>query len=173
VLNEALLRILPALLEKGIQTIHQTGNDHYDAVKTATEEYGIRQGESGYAACPFLPVGELADALAFATIVISRAGAGSIAEIAAAGKPAILVPLASAANDEQRMNAYDIAEIGGALVIEEANLGKNMLLEKIIELIDHPEIRKSMGEKVRAFYHPDAADAIASSLSALIMERRS
>ena len=119
-----------------------------------------------------MPVDELADALSFVTVVLSRAGAGSIAEISATKKPVILVPLHSAANDEQRMNAYDIARIGGALVIEDANLGKSMLLEKILELIDHPEVRQSMSEKINAFYHPDAAESIATSLYDLIARKR-
>ncbi len=173
ILNEALLRVLPSLLERNIQVIHQTGSDHYESIKEAVEKYGIAIGTSGYVPVPFLPAGELADALSAAMIVISRAGAGSIAEIAATKKPAILIPLASAANDEQRMNAYDIAGIGGALVIEEANLGKNMLFEKIVELIDQPGTRVSMSEKIGAFYHPDAAQAIAESLATLIRERRS
>lgn len=168
VLNEATLRVLPSLLEKGIQVIHQTGSDHYEAIKEAVEEYGIGQGKSGYAARPFFPAEELADALALATVVLSRSGAGSVSEIAATKKPAILVPLASAANDEQRMNAYGIAEIGGALVIEEANLGMNLLLEKIAGLIDHEETRRSMSGKISAFYHPDAAQAIASGIKDLI-----
>lgn len=172
VLNEALLRILPSALEKGWQIVHQTGSEHYDLIKNTVEEHGIVLGTSSYMPVPFLSATELADALAAATLVLSRAGAGSIAEIAANGKPAILIPLASAANDEQRMNAYDIAGIGGALVIEEANLGKNMLFEKINELIEQPTVRASMSEKIRAFYHKDAAQAIAQSLATLIKEQR-
>ncbi len=171
-LNEATLRILPSLLEKNIQIIHQTGSEHYEVVKNAVEEYGITLGTSGYVALPFLSVQDLADALALSSIVLSRSGASSIAELAATKKSVILVPLASAANDEQRMNAYDIAEIGGALVLEEANLGTHMLLEKLAELIDHPEVRVSMSEKIASFYHPDAADAIALGIHDLIMLRR-
>lgn len=171
-LNEATLRILPSLLEKGVQIIHQTGADHYEVVKSAVEEYGIALGTSGYIAVPFLSVDDLADVYALTSIVLSRAGASSIAELAATKKSAILIPLASAANDEQRMNAYAIAEIGGALVLEEPNLGTHMLLEKLVELIDHPEVRASMSEKIASFYHPDAADAIALGMHELIMLRR-
>ena len=111
---------------------------------------------------------ELADALTLSTIVLSRSGAGSIADIAANKKAAILVPFGSAANDEQRLNAYEIAKIGGALVLEEANFSEHIILEKIDELLSQPELRQSMGEKMSVFYHPDAADAIAEGLSFLI-----
>lgn len=167
-LNLAILNTLPTLLEKNIQVIHQTGNGQYEDIVASVEAYGLKIGESGYIPRPFLSAGELADALAYATLVISRAGAGSIAELAATGKAAILVPLESAANDEQRMNAYDVAEIGGALVLEESNLGEHILLEKIEELLGNQELRQAMGEKLRSFYHPDAADAIADGVRSLV-----
>lgn len=168
VLNEALLLILPSLLEKGVQVIHQTGSESYEAIVKAVTEYGVKIGESGYVVKDFLQPQEVADALALATLVLSRAGAGSISEIAAVKKPAILVPLASAANDEQRMNAYDIAQIGGAVVLEEANLGQHILLQKIEELLSRPDLLQTMGEKIAAFYHPDAAKDIAAGITALI-----
>lgn len=167
-LNKAVLDILPSLLEKNIQVLHQTGNKHYEDIVASVEAYGLSIGESGYVPRPFLAAEELADALACATLVISRAGAGSIAELAATGKTVILVPLESAANDEQRMNAYDVAALGGALVLEEPNLGEHLLLEKIEELLNNQELRKTMGEKLRSFYHPDAADRVADGVRALM-----
>lgn len=171
VLNEAILRVLPGLLERNIQVVHQTGEKNYDTIVTSVEAYGLKLGASGYVPRAFLSAMEIADALSVATIVISRAGAGSIAELSATKKASILVPLASSANDEQRLNAYDVAEIGGALVIEEENLGQNMFLEKIDELLAHPEVRTSMGEKLTAFYHPDASDTLASGVLSLIQNK--
>ncbi len=164
ILNVACLRVVPALLEKGVQVIHQTGSENFDDVADAAEAVGIRSGERGYVAVPFMTAEGVADALALATVVVSRAGASSIAELAATRKAAILVPLGSAANDEQRMNAYDIADIGGAVVLEEGNLGEHLLLEKIEELLGNAELRTTMGQKISAFYHPDAALAIASGI---------
>lgn len=170
-LNAAVLRILPRLLEKNIQVLHQTGTKNHEAIVAAVLAAGLRIGESGYVPQAFFKADEVADALALATLVLSRAGASSIAELAATGKAAILVPLEGAANDEQRMNAYDVAALGGALVLEEANLGEHILFEKIEELLGNPELRREMGEKLRAFYHPDAADAIASGISDLMINR--
>ncbi|NCQ05979.1 MAG: undecaprenyldiphospho-muramoylpentapeptide beta-N-acetylglucosaminyltransferase [Candidatus Moranbacteria bacterium] len=171
ILNEAILRILPGLLERNIQVVHQTGEKNYETIVASVEAYGLKVGTSGYVPRAFLSATELADVLKVATIVISRAGAGSIAELSAMKKASILVPLASSANDEQRLNAYDVAEIGGALVIEEGNLGQNMFLEKIDELLAHPELRASMGEKLTAFYHPDASDTLASGVIALAQNK--
>ena len=170
-LNEAVLRILPYLLEKNIQVVHQTGIKNYESIVASVEAYGVKIGESGYVPKAFLSALEIADVLKVATIVISRAGAGSIAELAATKKASILVPLEGAANDEQRMNAYDVAELGGALILEESNLGEHLLLEKIEELLSDSELRASMGEKLAPFYHPDAADAIASGIYDLIQNK--
>ncbi len=167
-LNKAILGILPSLLEKNIQVIHQTGEKHYADIVASVAAYGLKVGESGYVPRAFLAVEELADAFAVATLVISRAGAGSIAELAALGKPSLLVPLIGAANDEQRMNAYDVAALGGALVLEEPNLGEHILLEKISELLADAELRKAMGEKLRTFAHPDAAEKIADGITSLM-----
>lgn len=171
ILNEAILRVLPELLKDGVQIVHQTGSEHQKEVVMQAEERGIGSDQHAYIPRPFFSADELADLLACATLVISRAGAGSIAEIAATKKASILVPLASAANDEQRMNAYDIAAIGGALVLEEANLGVHIFHQKIIDLLKNDEARRAMEEKVHAFYHADAADQIAEGVLELIHNR--
>lgn len=171
VINKALLAILPTLLQKNIQVLHQTGSAHFDALVASVEAFGLKVGESGYTPRPFFEAAELGDALACATLVLSRAGAGSIAELAARGKAAILVPLASAANDEQRLNAYDVAALGGALVVEEPNLGEHLLLEKIEKLLADAPLRATMGEKLSVFHRPDAADKIAEGLLTLITQK--
>lgn len=167
-LNESLLHILPELLKAGIQIVHQTGRENYDALNRIRTEHGLDQPGSGYVIRDFFPVTELADVLALALVVLSRAGASSISELAATKKASILVPLASAANDEQRMNAYDIAKIGGAEVLEEANLGEHILLQKIIELMRDGNLRSQLGEHMYQFYHPDASAAIATGIRTLM-----
>lgn len=168
VLNRAALSILPSLLEKNIQVLHQTGRKNYEDVVDSVKEHGLKIGESGYTPWPFFSAEELADALSQATLVVSRAGAGSIAELAAASKAAILIPLMNAANDEQRLNAYDVAALGGALVLEEPNLGEHILFQKIDELLNDAELRKTMAVKLHSFYHPNAADAIADGVMSLM-----
>ncbi len=163
-LNNALLRVLPLLLTRGVQIIHQTGSNHLKGVLALAAELGVPTESGSYHPIDFLSAEEIGDTLAVADIVVSRAGAGSIAEIAACRKALVLVPLPSAANDEQRKNAYDIAEIGGALVLEEANLGEHLFLENLENLLNNDDLRAEMGEKLHVFYHPDAAERIADGL---------
>lgn len=163
VINAAIIKILPALLQRA-QVIHQTGEENFEEVSHSAAQQGIKVGRDGYLAFSFLQAEEMRDALAVADLVISRAGAGSIAGIAAAGKAAILIPLLTAANDHQRMNAFELAKVGGALVLEEVNLTESLLLGNIEKLLNDSELRSSMGSKIRVFYHPDAADKIADGV---------
>ncbi|MEI7750267.1 MAG: undecaprenyldiphospho-muramoylpentapeptide beta-N-acetylglucosaminyltransferase [Candidatus Moraniibacteriota bacterium] len=166
-LNRAVARMLPDIIRE-TQVLHQTGEKNYTEAVALVGEYGIKAGREGYVAAPFLNASELSDALARADVVISRAGAATVAELAACGKTAILVPLPTAANDEQRMNAYEVARLGGAIVLEEANLGEHMLASKVDTLLRDPTLRSGMAEKIRAFYNPVAADMIADGIIGLV-----
>lgn len=162
-INGAVLSILPELLTRA-QVIHITGPQHHETTVHHAGEQGIKEGREGYVATPFLERDALRDAYALADLVITRAGANTITEVAANRKPAIIIPLTNAANDHQRMNAYALAQIGGALVLEEANLGKNILLEKITTLLADQELRARMVTQMGTFYHADAAEKIAQGL---------
>lgn len=162
--NDAVARILPELL--GIASvIHQTGEEQFARVVAEMGTLGIAPDtDLGYRPRMFLSAEELGDAYAVSDLVISRAGANSIADAAAYGKPLILVPLSTAANDEQRRNAYDVAAIGGATVLEEGNLTQHVLFSKIQSLLMDESKRKEMGEKLRFFYHADADTLIADGI---------
>lgn len=166
-MNLAILKVFPRLLEKFF-VIHQTGLANYDEVLKRIEELSIGDLSGRAYISAFLDVADLSDALSLADLVVSRAGANAISEIAAVGKPVILIPLPSAANDEQRMNAYEIARAGGALVIEEGNLGENMLSSKIEGLMNDTALREKMASSLRFFHHPDAALQIANGIITLI-----
>ncbi|MCX6763135.1 MAG: undecaprenyldiphospho-muramoylpentapeptide beta-N-acetylglucosaminyltransferase [Candidatus Moranbacteria bacterium] len=165
-INNKILSILPKLLEK-YQIIHQTGEKNLDEVERKAGELGIKPGREGYHTLAFIEE-DLKNILAVSDLVISRAGANSIAEIAANGKPAILIPLEHSANDHQRMNAYSLAKIGAAVVLEESNLGENMLLSKIDEILGNSELRQKLSENIKVFYHPEAAEKIAEGVLAMI-----
>lgn len=170
--NLAILRIFPRLLEKFF-VIHQTGQANYEEVMNRLGEHSLPESAGRYHIEAFLDTGALSDALALADLVVSRAGANTISEIAAVGKPSILIPLPSAANDEQRMNAYEIARAGGALVLEESNLGENLFAGKIEELMNDSSLRERMSRAIRTFFHPDAARRIAEGIVSLIREKES
>jgi len=162
-INEAISSIIYELT-KICQVIHQTGEEKYHETVKKVRLAGIKEDHDGYYPIPFIEQSELKDALAVSDIVISRAGANSISEIAANEKPAILIPLSSAANNHQGMNAYALAENKGAIVLEESNIGKSMLIQKIEALLKDNELKESLSKNIKEFYHPDAADKIAQGI---------
>ena len=169
IIDHAVVTILPKLVAQA-DVIHQTGMAHYEETVQLAGEYGIEPDKNGYFPRSFIELDDLRHALAVADIIVSRAGANAISEIAAVGKPAILIPLASAANDEQRRNAYEIARVGGALVLEEGNLGENIFFHKIIDLLNDNALMLSMQQAIRVFYHPEAGDVIADELIRLMQK---
>jgi len=168
-INSRIINILPKLLRK-YQIIHQTGENNFEEVRhLVATEAGIKvgHGEEGYHPIPFIG-DEIKDIFAVSDLVISRAGANSISEIAANGKPAIFIPLENSANNHQRMNAYAIAKTGGCVVLEENNLGEHMLLEKIEEIMDNDGLRTKLSQNIKAFYHADATERIADGILGMI-----
>lgn len=163
VINEAIVKILPQLLHS-YQVIHQTGEGNFNQVVSEAALQGIKVGRDGYFATTFMNANQLRDAFALCDLVISRAGATFIAEIAANEKPAILIPLGSSANDHQRMNAFALAKIGAAFVLEESNLGQHLLLEKIEKILNDDDLRSNMIAQIKTFYHSNAADVIANGV---------
>ena len=97
-------------------------------------------------------------------IVVARAGATTLSELAAAGKPAILVPLPTAADDHQRKNADVIARAGGAVVIDERELTGDRLAEALVRLSQDSAHRAAMARAIRTFARPDAAARIADKV---------
>lgn len=166
VINNKILNILPELLRR-YQIIHQTGSANYEEVVHRAAEFGIKAGRDGYQPVGFIGE-EMKDVFAMADMVIARGGANYISEIAANAKPSILIPLLNSANDHQKMNAYSIARMGGCIVLEENNLGENMLLGKIDEIMTNEELRSGLSRNVQQFYHPDAAEKIASGIISMI-----
>ena len=101
--------------------------------------------------------------MAEADVIVCRAGATTLAEIAVAGKPAILVPLPTAADDHQRRNAELVAAAGAAEVMREGDLTGAALARRLLALAADPERRQRMGASARALARPDAAGAIVRS----------
>ena len=165
-INDKILRILPKIMHK-YQIIHQTGDYDFKRVVNMAGELGFKAGREGYYPIAFIEE-NIEDVFAVADLVISRSSATTISEIAANKKPAILVPLENSASDHQRMNAYSLARIGGCIVLEENNMGENMLLEKIDELMDNELLRNKLAENIGKFYHPEATEKIAEGILGMI-----
>lgn len=160
VINQAVVEILAKLLER-FEVIHQVGEANFEDLRFETapilKEGG---GERYYHMVASLAENEMRDAYLLADIIVSRAGS-TIFEIAAWGKPAILIPLRIAAQDHQRANAYAYAATGAAVVVEEANLTPSLLLHEITNIADHPARRVKMAEAAKVFSRTDAAEVIA------------
>jgi UDP-N-acetylglucosamine--N-acetylmuramyl-(pentapeptide) pyrophosphoryl-undecaprenol N-acetylglucosamine transferase len=113
---------------------------------------------------------ELPDVLALADVLVSRSGAGTLAEITALGKAAVLIPLASAAGDEQRHNARHLADSGAAVALLGAATPDG--LRKALEpLLADPGLRARIAANARVQGHPDAAERLADMV--LCMAERS
>lgn len=165
-INDKIIDLLPELLRK-YQIIHQTGENNFEEAKRRAGELGVKAGHEGYFPVAFIG-DELKDILAVSDLIISRAGANSISEIAANGKPSILIPIEKSANNHQRMNAYSVARMGGCIVLEENNLGGNLLLSRINEVMDDETLRSKLSENIRRFYHPEATDRLADGILGLV-----
>jgi UDP-N-acetylglucosamine--N-acetylmuramyl-(pentapeptide) pyrophosphoryl-undecaprenol N-acetylglucosamine transferase len=112
----------------------------------------------------------MASAYALADLVVCRAGASTIAELAACGKPSILIPYPHAANDHQRRNAEALAGIGGAFLLPDEELNGSRLAGLIEQCYRDPEGRRIMGMKAGSFARVDADERVAELILSLIRE---
>ncbi len=103
-------------------------------------------------------------AYAVADIVISRAGANSLAELSAWSKPAIVVPLSSSANNHQSQNAQALARMGGVRILQQVDLTGFKLMSEIDRLMSDPASRSYLGKTLHKFYEPESASKIAELL---------
>lgn len=165
-INECMVEALP-LLSKGaplVGIIHQTGETDYNAVREAYENVAIAAE-----VCAFIE--NMADVLARADLVVARAGAMTVAELAAAGKVALLVPFPVATDNHQLENARALERAGAARVIEQAKLGPVRLVEEIRSLLGEPRRLTEMEQRARALARPHAAERIADLIEELAARR--
>lgn len=143
-INEMILEILPKLTEK-CQVIHQCGAKNYKGIKNKINKLNLKYPER-YRTYPFIK-DEMKDVYALAKVVISRAGANSLAEIVALQKPNILIPLSTSANNHQFKNAEFFVEKGASLIINETADSSQDLLDAIFELLDDKNLQYQMKQK--------------------------
>lgn len=133
-----------------VRFIHQTGSAAFEALEKKFTESGL-EGRI----VPFID--DMPAAFAQADLVICRAGAGAVAELAAAGKPSVLVPLPHAADQHQLRNAEAFARSGAARLILDPEMDGGRFFEEVRKLASQPGVLKHMGEQARTFAHPGAA----------------
>jgi UDP-N-acetylglucosamine--N-acetylmuramyl-(pentapeptide) pyrophosphoryl-undecaprenol N-acetylglucosamine transferase len=159
VVPDALKRLDPGLLVR-LRLSQQVRPEDMDRVRMIYDEMGIAAELRGF-------FDDVPDRLAAASLVISRAGASSIADITAIGRPAILIPYAIAADDHQAANAAGLVSAGGAFMIREAELTPEGLAGHITAILSDPEGARAMAEASLSEGRPDATEHLAALVEEL------
>jgi UDP-N-acetylglucosamine--N-acetylmuramyl-(pentapeptide) pyrophosphoryl-undecaprenol N-acetylglucosamine transferase len=157
-INQFVVENLPQLASNlpGWEVIHQTGDRDERVVREAYESRQIRCTVSRF-------IDDIAQVYARTTLAIARAGATTLAELAVAGIPAVLIPYPYAASNHQWHNAQAFGRAGAALVVEQ-RLGVAGPVSAVIPLLRGPELRREMRLSMLRLGRPDAARAIASQI---------
>ena len=144
-----------------LRVLHQTGKARDQSVRDAYARVGV----SNARVVPFLD--DVASELAHADVVVARAGAGTVAEIAAVGRPALLVPFPHATDDHQAANALALERAGGAICLRQADADVPRLACELASLLGDPGRRIAMSRAACSFGRPEASVEIARDLCAL------
>jgi len=168
-LNDMLLAILQKALNE-FEIIHQTGEANFKMVEQEAKVVISEENLPYYHPVPFLNENEIRHAYAVADLIVSRAGSGTIFEIAALGKPSILIPLPESAQNHQVENAYAYAATGAAIVLEEANMRPHFFLERILSIVSDRAETERMSSAALRFAKPNAARIIADYLLTYLLQ---
>lgn len=165
-INEIILAALPLLADRASswQWLHLTGAGHFEKVKPAYAKYGLKTVIQ-----PFLAEMDLA--LGAATATVSRAGASSLAEIAATRLPSLLVPFPAAADNHQYRNARAFETTGAARLLEQKDATPEKVAAILRELAENEPARAAMQAALAQWHAPEAAEQIASHILKAIGER--
>ncbi|MCZ8130655.1 MAG: undecaprenyldiphospho-muramoylpentapeptide beta-N-acetylglucosaminyltransferase [Steroidobacteraceae bacterium] len=156
----AINRLVPAALallppRERPEVLHQTGRNRRDEVAKAYAAAGIEADVREF-------IDDMAGAYAWADAAVCRSGALTVAELAAAGLPSLLVPFPAAVDDHQTANARFLASRGAAVLLPEATLTAERLAQELQGVVGHdPRRRAAMAEAARAAAHPGAAERLA------------
>lgn len=159
--NESLEAGLKSIVDRGFQVIWQTGKNFGDRGPAAAK--GLR----GVVVTPFIT--DMASAYKAADLVVSRAGAGSISELQALGKPAILVPSPNVAEDHQTHNARALSDRGAALLVTDAD-ARNSLVKEALALISDPARLEAMSREIGKMGISDSDSRIADEVVKILNE---
>ena len=156
-INVAIVQALPFLNQAvpGIHLIHQTGEKDCAEVQAAVADSGVSAEATAF-------IDDMPGAFARADLLVCRAGASTVAEITAAGKPAIFIPLPTAADDHQRHNAETLANAGAARLLPQGELTGERLAQEVALLLSNCVLLAQMGAAARRSAHPHAAAEIAA-----------
>lgn len=159
VVNVAVVEAAPELARRcpGVAIVHQSGERDLEAVRQGYERAGIAARAAAF-------LDPVAEEVMAADLVIGRAGATTLAELAAAGRPAVLVPFGAATDDHQRRNARVLEQAGGAVVIDERELSGARMADVVSALLGDTARLEAMGQAMRRLARPDAASRIVARI---------
>lgn len=166
IFNTHMPRIARPLLEAvaGLTILHQSGLRNYEVTQAAYQACGADPARWQVQAY----LNDMPAQFARAHLVLSRSGASTVGEECAAGKPALLVPFAAAADNHQRRNAEAMAAAGAAVMLQEYELDTpGKLIDTLVALLGHPARLAAMSAAARSQAHPGAAERIADRLAQL------
>jgi UDP-N-acetylglucosamine--N-acetylmuramyl-(pentapeptide) pyrophosphoryl-undecaprenol N-acetylglucosamine transferase len=164
-INKAIVDSLPYLydLKDKIQILHQTGLNDYERIREAYRKAGFKGTIT-----PFIY--QMGEAYAVADVVISRAGATTLAELTALGKPAILIPYPYAAGNHQELNARKLLEMGAARMMRDRELKGETLANTIRELYMNETMRAEMQRNSIAVGRPEACAKVVDIAMSLVKQ---
>jgi UDP-N-acetylglucosamine--N-acetylmuramyl-(pentapeptide) pyrophosphoryl-undecaprenol N-acetylglucosamine transferase len=162
-INDAVIEALPLLVgsSMAIRFIHQTGAQDAGRVEAAYRQSGCHAVVAGF-------FDDMLERLAAADIVIARAGAGTLAELAACGRASILIPYRYAAGDHQRKNALAFVRSGAALLLESHELSGSALAHMVLDLLGNPGRLRDLERQARLLARPRAAQIIVDECCRLV-----
>ena len=165
-INELVVGMLPELRAAGISLVHQTGKGEYENVRAAYLAAGYTEAEADATVRPFIH--DMAAAYRDCDLALCRAGATSMAELAATGTPAVFLPFPQAAHDHQTENARTMQEAGGGILLPQkeaqAMAREGRLAPMLIELLNDKARLAAMRRGALTLARPEAADAVANEL---------
>jgi len=172
-INEVVLSALPELVAIA-NIIHQTGQANFKNVEGVAKVVLAKSPNAlRYHPINYLNEMSLQRAAGVADLIISRAGANSIAEIGLWKKPSILIPIPESISHDQRTNAYSYAQTGAAVVLEEENLAPHLLVSEVKRILNDPELGVRMSASAAGFTDPDAARILAGEVLTIALSHES
>ncbi len=164
-LNQRMPEVARALLDSvpGLTILHQAGARHAETTEAAYTAGGAAPDRWKVQA--FLE--DMPKQFADSDLILARSGASTVAELAASGKPSLLVPFPQAADDHQRRNAEVLVDGGAAAMMLEQDMSAEALLDKLCGMLTDRQALDQMAERARTFAHPRAAARIAEMVAAL------
>jgi UDP-N-acetylglucosamine--N-acetylmuramyl-(pentapeptide) pyrophosphoryl-undecaprenol N-acetylglucosamine transferase len=164
ILNQTMIDAIPKWRGLGIRIRHQTGERDFERVAAAYKQANVSAEVSRF-------IDDMPGAFTQADAVLCRSGASTVAEITAAGKPAVFVPFRLAADDHQLKNAQALESAGAARLIPESQLTPERLSTVVAEMLKDPALLASMSSTARSLAHPNAGTEIAQMAAEIAKDR--